>query len=502
MAKRLRTADAELAELESGADTPEPASTHLLEQALRLHTEHGDRDCPVCGTGRLDAAWAHAAQEAVRTDRQRSAQRKQATDDLELARIEAWGLLVRRPAALDEAPAELAEKVDSARTAWDAWTDRLRGRATVAALELADHLESRVEPLTAAIDDLREAAATELTAREDVWQPVRGRVLAWCEEWQAWLAAKPTVDRLGEAKKWPQDNDLQLRNDRLAPIRDGARQAWARLRQESNVEIGDLSLVGSATQRKLRIDSRIDGVEAGGLTVLSQGELHALALALFLPRATMAESPFRFLVLDDPVQAMDPAKVDGLVALLTELAQHRQVIVLSHDDRLPAAVRRGTFAATILEVNRGKDSQVSLSLLTDPAQRYLADAFALVKEHDKERVPAEALHRTLPGLLRFAVEAAARHTYFTRNLSCGRQLAELEREWEAADRTRRRVSLALFDDPSAEQRLENWSRAPYRKDALHTVGSKMHRGLGPGSDPQQAARAVERLIADLNAAAR
>ena len=64
-----------------------------------------------------------------------------------------------------------------------------------------------------------------------------------------------------------------------------------------------------------------------------------LALALFLPRATMPESPFRFVVLDDPVQAMDPAKVDGLVKVLLEIAKTRQVVVFSHDDRFASAVR-------------------------------------------------------------------------------------------------------------------------------------------------------------------
>ena len=54
---------------------------------------------------------------------------------------------------------------------------------------------------------------------------------------------------------------------------------------------------------------------------MSQGELHALALALFLPRATAADSPFRFVVLDDPIQAMDPAKIDGFVQVL---AEHRR----------------------------------------------------------------------------------------------------------------------------------------------------------------------------------
>jgi hypothetical protein len=48
------------------------------------------------------------------------------------------------------------------------------------------------------------------------------------------------------------------------------------------------------------------------MSVMSQGELNALALSLFLPRMMLAQSPFRFLVIDDPVQAMDANKVDGL----------------------------------------------------------------------------------------------------------------------------------------------------------------------------------------------
>jgi len=35
------------------------------------------------------------------------------------------------------------------------------------------------------------------------------------------------------------------------------------------------------------------------------------SLSLFLPRATLSDSPFRFLVFDDPVQAMDPAASTG-----------------------------------------------------------------------------------------------------------------------------------------------------------------------------------------------
>ena len=85
---------------------------------------------------------------------------------------------------------------------------------------------------------------------------------------------------------------------------------------------------------------------------MSQGELHALGLALFLPRATAADSPFGFVVTDDPVQAMDPANVDGLARVLSSVARSRQVVVFTHDDRLPAALRQLQLAATVLAVTR------------------------------------------------------------------------------------------------------------------------------------------------------
>lgn len=84
---------------------------------------------------------------------------------------------------------------------------------------------------------------------------------------------------------------------------------------------------------------------------MSQGLL-ALSVSVFLPRAGLDESPFRFSVIDDPVQSMDPAKVDGLARVLADAAATRQVVVFTHDDRLPEAVRRLKLPATVLQVTR------------------------------------------------------------------------------------------------------------------------------------------------------
>ncbi|MFE3759463.1 AAA family ATPase [Nocardia tengchongensis] len=501
IATRLRDIDAELAALSVVSDDRTLSTLRLLEQALRVHEEHGDMACPVCHGRTLDATWARESRAAVTVDRQHLSALNDARKALEQAHSEALCALPTVPAILDHAPVpELEETVAAARSAWQRWGAITHGPVAPTTAQLADHLETNAAALGDAVAALDKAAAAWLAEREDRWQPVNAELHAWCADWEAWLGAKPVVDQLNEAKKWLQDNDRRLRNDRLAPIREGVQHAWATLRQESNVEIGDLCLEGSATRRKLRIDSLVDGVAADGLTVLSQGELHALALALFLPRATMAESPFRFLVLDDPVQAMDPAKVDGLVTLLSELAQTRQVVVFSHDDRLPAAVRRGNFAATIVEVNRGRDSQVSITTLTDPARRYIEDAFGLVLEYENGKLPDEAMRRTLPGMLRFAVETAARHTYFTRNIRAGRSLQTLENEWGEAATTRAKVILGVFGERRENHVLEQWARAQYQKSALHITGPRMHDGLTPTSDPRQAAKDVQRLVDDIEKA--
>src|SRR5262245_16699117 len=123
-------------------------------------------------------------------------------------------------------------------------------------------------------------------------------------------------------------------------------EIWELLRHQSSVTLGHIELEGTGVRRRVTLDVTIDGVSGAALGVMSQGELHALALSLFFPRATLPESPFRFVVVDDSVQSMDPAKVDGLARVLERAATTRQVLVFTHDDRLYEAVRRLGIIAT------------------------------------------------------------------------------------------------------------------------------------------------------------
>lgn len=70
------------------------------------------------------------------------------------------------------------------------------------------------------------------------------------------------------------------------------------------------------------------------------------------PQAAVDTSPFRFLIIDDPVHAMDLAKGDGLARVLAAVAKTRQVVMFSHDYRLAEAVRRLPERSTTWEVQR------------------------------------------------------------------------------------------------------------------------------------------------------
>ena len=225
------------------------------------------------------------------------------------------------------------------------------------------------------------------------------------------------LKRLKPAEAWLKKAAAGIRDDRFAPIAEKAAGIWEHLRQQSHVELGRIQLTGEGTRRRVALDVTVDGVEGAALGVMSQGELHSLALSLFVPRATLAESPFRFIVIDDPVQSMDPARVDGLARVLESASADRQVVVFTHDDRLPEAVRRLDIAAEIVEVTRRDASVVELRRALDPVGRYLEDALAVAGTAD---LPSSAAARVVPGLCRLGLEAACMEVVRRRRLGARR----------------------------------------------------------------------------------
>ncbi|WP_032375347.1 AAA family ATPase [Rhodococcoides fascians] len=464
--ENLRAAVANTADSAAEALSVVEQRNDLLDAALRLHTETGTINCPVCETGTLDDAWAEHSRAQLVEQNDKLAAYKQQRRALDVALRAATDLMN------DIADATAVEGVNL--PSLQAYRDAVATARAVPsnAAALAEHVASTVPEIIGSADSLRVEAADAISDREDTWAPIAGSLASWVGLETEARATDEVVKNIDAAKKWIASHTKELRDQRLKPIAEHARAIWAELRQESNVDIGAINLVGVNTSRRVVMTGSVDGVASEALSVMSQGELHALALALFIPRATTPNSPFRFIVLDDPIQAMDPAKIDGFIKVLSTLAKTRQVIVFSHDDRLATAIRQLSVDARLVEVTRETGSQISVAETLNQATRYVDDVRALVLD---DNVPDDVKRRVAPGLFRFALESAAQQLFYARQHKAGESRVETEARWSGVKKTRNKIALAVYDD--AEKNLSQWQGfRSERAVTLHIANAGSHSG--------------------------
>ena len=461
----------------AGTDAGRAASlAALLETALRHDELHRSDDCPVCGTGGvIDERWrATTAVEIGRLSSQARAV-EAAHAGLAAARRRVADLLPSRPPGVVATARDLGLDPSRVEDAWEQWEE---ARSRVDDPEAEAAVRATLAGVATAASGLAAAAEAELDRREDAWRPIAKTLATWLPGARAAVSAAARLDALRAAEQWVRTTAADLQAQRLAPITDAAKANWATLRQESNVSLDGFHLRKSGNTRQAEVDVSVDGSKASAFGVMSQGELHALAVSVFLPRAGLPESPFRFMVIDDPVQSMDPAKVDGLARVLERAARARQVVVFTHDDRLSEAIRRLMVPAEILEVTRRPQSVVEVRTALDPVERYVADARALLKE---ESLPAEVARRVVPGFCRHALEAACMQTVRRRRLGRGERHVDVEELLGGVTRLNGFLSLALFDDPDRGGDVlgsvnNRWGRS--RGDVVLGCNKGVHEELG------------------------
>ncbi|MEX5636500.1 AAA family ATPase [Parafrankia sp. FMc2] len=505
LAARLRELAAEEAGLLGTTIGDAARLATLLAAAVDHHEQHSDaradahadagaaaeRPCPVCGTGQLDEAWSRAATAELALLRERAAPLAAVREGLVRALAEVRLLVAPVPAALitpvsgaplNPEPGVLATApagscsipVGAAETAWERWAAL---RLLTDPVTVAGGLAAAYPPLREAVEELATAAAKALDLADAAWLPLAARVTAWVSAARRAEADVQPLADVRRALEWFRGAAQELRDERIRPFAEQSAGIWSLLRQESNVDLGPVRLTGSANQRRVDLDVTVDGVDSTALGVMSQGELHALGLALFLPRATSEASPFRFLVIDDPVQSMDPAKVDGLARVLAQVAETRQVVVFTHDDRLADAVRRMRLPATVLDLVRREGSRVELRENLDPVERHLADARALVRTASLPRDMAVML---VPAMCRTAVETACNETVRRRRLAAGARHADVEAALTSAHSVTEKAALALFDDARRARLVLRQldGHAPWAADTFRALRDGVHVGYG------------------------
>ena len=318
--------------------------------------------------------------------------------------------------------------------AWQEWID-----APDAPLDLAAHLESVCLRVDEATEAVRSAAAQRRRRLADQWRPVADSLAEMLPVARQGQRAARRAEPLRSAENWLKRCEAAIRDERFDSVKAQVTDVWETLAVGSNVTLEDVRL----GTKKVVMDVTVDGDSSVALGVMSQGELHALALSLFIPRVKFDASPFGFAILDDPVQAMDPVRVDGLARVLHSLAKTRQVVVFTHDDRLPTAVRRLQIPATILSVTRRPKSRVELKTSLDPVQAAIEDARAVELS---EGLPEDARQRVVPGLCRQAIEAACLQSGQRRLLAAGTSHVECEQKWADAAKLLPRIAIALYGD--------------------------------------------------------
>ncbi len=340
------------------------AGTHQLRQALSslvnpandaLHAARADDRCPVCAApGR---SWLERAREQLHEldlhlEGQQTAY-SGVTEAVEALRdaIPRWpdatSASLCQHRALGGAASALA-------TAWHELEADLK-QLDIDQLDVdqaqsvASHvvlLRRDCDALVGRIDELRESTGDEHAQ-------VREAVNAWLRS--VGDNADSLADRTPAAQldAWLTAEIKQTREELFDPLAEGAVTTWQKLNPGSDLVIENL-VMGGGTRQAGKVIPRMKAggtsvpEKTHGLRVLSVGQRNALALAIYLPRATQQASPFRFMILDDPVQAFDQSRVSYLARRLVELANDYQILLFTHDERLwheihaaaPGAARR------------------------------------------------------------------------------------------------------------------------------------------------------------------
>lgn len=481
----LRIAVADVDDLKGTAAADAHSRAALLRAALDHSDRHADDTaCPVCGTEQvLDREWAAQAEAQITALQREAAAVREAEARLRSATRALHDLVVTPR----EIPAALAEP-------WQAWGECRRINDPV---DLAERALKAAVTLTDACAIVAGAAREELAVMDERWHAVVGLLAEWTNLSREAEAVKPRRTEVTAALNWIKKLTTEVRDLRLNAFEGHTQRIWEKLRQQSSVDLIHVGLHGSerAAVRKLIMDVTVDDTEASALGVMSQGELHSLALSLFLPRAATADSPFGFVVIDDPVQSMDPAKVDGLAQVLDELGRDRQVVVFTHDTRLPHAFRSQGLPVTVLKVERGEQSKVQVTSDTDPVKEAVDNAMALAKT---ENCSETALRHVLPSLCREALATAIVEAAWLRRNRTGLPAEDLQAAIDTIERLFPLASLALFDDGLVhpDEEVKDALRSSYGREStalIHQCQLGAHPDGFLPQDPVAFVRKVEDL---------
>jgi hypothetical protein len=399
--------------LRSNDQGEEADAIDLLRAALRLR-ERPSITCPVCETGELDEGWQAAAAERVRRWDAMNAQFNGLLSTLNTLARHLGGWLGDLEESDDISP-EVAQVLGE-------WS--VLGWASPRTLSAAA-VNTAAQRVIEVLADVAPGAREVIAQHEETLAPFRDAYGRWREAATAVASNSARLKVVTDSLAWLNQRYSEARAVQLRAIETRSVEFWEQLGIESDLSISGLEVTGASGKpnRRARLTVSTNGNDSLAQAVASQGEQHALALALYLPRVEASGNPFGFVVIDDPVQALDQLRVDGLVRVLSEVAQTKQVIVFTHDDRLMETAFRLGFEPTAIRLQRkvepGSLPTVSVRKRVDPIEERLGEARAILSD---KAVNESARASAAVQLCDSAAEHAIRRAAERRRLSEGRAL--------------------------------------------------------------------------------
>ncbi|MFP5021911.1 hypothetical protein [Pseudonocardia phyllosphaerae] len=423
----LRAAEKELTLAEAGLDAPGMAQAlDHLENVVTVGDLDGSR-CPLCGS---TADWRGHVESLTRALHGRSTAAGRVQRALEGLRD--WVGSDLDPLLNVGVPGGPVHEVRQFQKATDLGC-RGHSAAHIQAKILLKHL---LEPQYSEwLVDARAATGTiaewrsALAAIVHEFAATVGELATTAADAGIWKRAQDALDAL----------QVGIRQSRQDVVTDHLRSALQQLLPDADVDLGGIKHRGKVkNQHGVEVDLRIGGRQAQ-LGMLSSGQRNALLLTpLLMPGA---QGPFGFVIVDDPVHALDDTRVDLLARELVRLSAERQVIVLTHDPRLEEYLQAHRPTMNIVELDRDPVSRtVTFSEISTPWGALLTDAREIRRvTRNKSWDYSENLASVVGGMCRAAVDGALRQSAMIRAVQRTIDIAQALKDLEGARETRARI---------------------------------------------------------------
>ncbi|WP_296376809.1 hypothetical protein [Pseudonocardia sp.] len=399
---RLHSAEKRLSAAEATIDGPGMAAAlHHLEQVTEVEALDSAA-CPLCGS---TADWREHVRDLTGGLRERTTCAQEVT--AAVIELRDWAATELAPLFDADIPGGPDQKAADFRAA-TARGCHAHSVAHSAASDLLDQLDSDVHRQW--LDELRAASDTAAGWRSELATvvhefatSVRGKTEDAVDA-GIWKKAQETLNEL----------QVSIRQDRQDAVTARLNEALTRMLPDADIRLPAIQHQGGVKQQRgVKVELTMGGHEAT-LGMLSSGQRNALLLTPLMVHDV--PGPFGFLIVDDPVHALDDTRVDLLARELARLAETRQVIALTHDPRLEEHLRARHPDMTVIELQRDAATRtVTWTSHTQLWKSLLDDARTIQAGADNDGWGyAEDLASVVAGLCRAAVDGAIRQAVITR----------------------------------------------------------------------------------------